>query len=74
MEKQQLLETMKTTRADWETLLTKVGEARMTVAGVTGNWSVKDVVAHLTAWEKQTVARLTAIRQGGTPEPGVPGD
>ena len=69
MDKQQLLETMKTTRADWEALLTKVGEARMTVAGVTGNWSVKDVVVHLTAWEKQTVARLTAVRHGGTPEP-----
>jgi hypothetical protein len=69
MDKQELLETMKTTRAGWDALLTEVGEARMTVAGVTGNWSVKDVVAHLTAWEKRTAARLIAVRQGGKPEP-----
>ena len=69
MDKQELLETMKTTRAEWDALLTEVGEPRMTVAGVTGNWSVKDVVAHLTAWEKRTVARLIAVRQGGKPEP-----
>jgi hypothetical protein len=68
MEKQHFIETMKTTRAGWEALLTEVGEPRMAVAGVTGDWSVKDIVAHLTAWERRTVARLNAVRQGGTPE------
>jgi hypothetical protein len=69
MDKQQMLETMARTRAAWQALLADVGEERMTVAGVTGDWSVKDIVAHLTAWEKRTGARLTAIRDGGTPEP-----
>ena len=69
MDREQLLETMKTTQTDWQALLTEVGEARMTVAGVTGDWSVKDVIAHLTAWEKRTVARLTAVREGGVPQP-----
>ena len=69
MDKQELFETMKITRAGWEALLSEVGEARMITPGVTGNWSVKDIVAHLTAWEKRTVARLPAVRQGGAPEP-----
>ncbi|HEX7589157.1 MAG TPA: ClbS/DfsB family four-helix bundle protein [Anaerolineae bacterium] len=69
MDKQELLETIKTTQIGWEALLTEVGEARMTVAGVTGDWSIKDIIVHLTAWEERTVARLTAVRQGGKPEP-----
>jgi hypothetical protein len=67
MNKQELLEAMKTTRAGWEALLTEAGEERMTVAGATGDWSVKDIIAHLTAWENQTAARLSAVRQGSTP-------
>ncbi len=69
MNKEQLVETMRTTRTAWQALLTEVGEARMTVAGVTGKWSVKDVVAHLTAWEMRTAARLSAVREGGAPKP-----
>src|SRR5436309_3297788 len=40
----------------------------MTERGVTPDWSVKDVVAHLTGWRKRTVARLQAAARG-EPEP-----
>ena len=69
MDNKQLMETMRATRVAWQDLLMEVGEVRMTVPGVTGNWSVKDIVVHLTEWEKRTAARLIAVRQGGAPEP-----
>ena len=41
----------------------------MTKPGVAGHWSVKDMIAHLTAWEQRPVAWLIAIRRGELPEP-----
>ncbi len=39
--------------------------------GVTEQWSVKDVIAHLTGWRRRTVARLQAARRGEQ-EPVLP--
>src|SRR5262249_36902772 len=47
------------------------GPARMDQPGVTGPWSMKDVVAHLTSWNRYLVARLQAA-QRGDPEPPLP--
>jgi hypothetical protein len=52
----------------WETLLAEIGEDRMEEPGVAGEWSIKDVVAHLTAWRRRTVGRLEAAARG-QPEP-----
>jgi hypothetical protein len=42
---------------------------------VTGDWSIKDIVAHLTAWEERLVAWLEAIAHGTSPElPPWPGN
>jgi hypothetical protein len=69
MDKKTLIEAVRNSRVAWDVLLAQVGEERKTTPGVTGNWSVKDVVAHLTAWERRPVAWLTAVRQSATPEP-----
>jgi hypothetical protein len=69
MDKKTLIETLRNTRTEWEALLAEVGEGRMTQLGATGAWSVKDVIAHLTAWERRPLAWLTAVRQGATPVP-----
>jgi len=61
----QLLEVMRTARSDWETLLGDVGEARLTEPGVEGDWSIKDIVAHITYYESWVVDCLTAIQHGG---------
>jgi hypothetical protein len=39
--------------------------------GVNGDWSVKDVVAHLTGWNRWLVARLQAAGDGD-PDPAPP--
>jgi hypothetical protein len=42
-------------------------ESELTEAGVIGEWSVKDVLAHVTTWEGEALKHLPLIRQGGRP-------
>jgi hypothetical protein len=42
-------------------------EARLTEPGVAGDWSVKDVIAHVTAWEEEALTHLPHILDGGRP-------
>ncbi|HET7093801.1 MAG TPA: ClbS/DfsB family four-helix bundle protein [Thermomicrobiales bacterium] len=58
-------------RTAWEALLAEVGERRMTEPGAFGEWTFKDLVAHLNAWEGQTLAQLEAAAWG-RPEPADP--
>jgi len=66
MDKIKLLNIMRTERARWETLLAEVDEAQMTQVGVEGEWSVKDIIAHVTAYERWIVARLQSALGGET--------
>ncbi len=70
MSKTQLIHDLQKENANWEALLAEVGEARMTEP-VAANWSMKDIVAHLTGWRRRTVARLQAAARG-EPEPPPP--
>jgi hypothetical protein len=49
MNKTQLLDLIQAARADFETLLAGIPEAWMTEPGVEGEWSIKDIIAHI-AW------------------------
>jgi hypothetical protein len=52
-------------RDRFETLVNRVGGARrMTMKGVRGSWSVKDVLAHILAHEQYIADRLDEIRHG----------
>lgn len=71
MSKQALLDELQAENQQWVTLLNQIGEAHMAEPGVAGEWSIKDIVAHLTGWRKYTVARLQAAHQGNS-EPAPP--
>ena len=58
--KAQLLDELRDEQAGWEALLRDIGEEHMTQPGVAGEWSVKDIIAHLTFWRRRTVARFQA--------------
>ncbi|MFN8590438.1 MAG: ClbS/DfsB family four-helix bundle protein [Thermomicrobiales bacterium] len=58
-------------RDDWETLLAEIGEARMIESGAMGDWTFKDLVAHLTGWRLRMLQRLEAAANG-QPEPPAP--
>lgn len=71
--KAQLLEDLQHEQAEFEALLAAIGEDHMTQPGVAGEWSIKDVVAHLTAWRRRTVKRFqAAARHEPDPPTGWP--
>ncbi len=55
-------------RQRWELLLAEVGEARMLEPGAMGDWTFKDLTAHLTGWRARALQRLEAAAMG-QPEP-----
>jgi hypothetical protein len=65
--KRSLLEQIDRERAFWEQLLVEIGEKRMLEPGATGDWTFKDVVAHLNGWRGITLARLDAAQHGHAP-------
>ena len=68
MKRAELLAQLNSEQQAWEALLGDIGEDRMQEPGVQGEWSIKDIVAHLTAWRRRTVGRLEAVANG-QPEP-----
>jgi hypothetical protein len=64
MTKSEFLDDLKEENRQWESLLAQIGEARMDQPGAAGEWSIKDIVAHLAGWRKWTVLRLKAARAG----------
>lgn len=52
----------------WESLLANLSEAQITVPQLDDNWSIKDVVAHLHAWQQRSVARFEAALHHQEPE------
>jgi len=58
-------------RGRWRRLVADVGPDRLEEPGAMGEWTFKDVAAHLTAWRQRTVGRLGAAARG-EPEPPPP--
>lgn len=65
--KASLLRELRAARAEWDALIAEVGVARMSEAGATGNWSVKDVMAHLTSYSRWFVHASEAHFRGEIP-------
>ena len=65
--KAQLLKDIHTERRRLEKTLATLGAAQMVREGAVGTWSVKDVLAHLAAWEKLFLAWYQAGLQGSDP-------
>jgi hypothetical protein len=54
----------------WETFRTSydgLSDVELMEPGVTGAWSVKDIIAHVTWWEEEALAHLPFILTGGKP-------
>ncbi|MGH7342157.1 MAG: DinB family protein [Candidatus Rokuibacteriota bacterium] len=67
MNRSQLLSRV---HAAWEALeksYAGLPDARLTEPGASGEWSVKDVLAHVTTWEAEALKYLPLIAEGGTP-------
>lgn len=72
--KAQLLDDLRHEQDGFEALLDEIGDERMTQL-VAPDWSLKDIVAHLTGWRIRSVARFqAALRHEPQPAPPWPAD
>jgi hypothetical protein len=60
----QVLARIEGEQAAWRALVEEVGRDRMTERGPMGEWSFKDLAAHLLGWRQRTVARFEAAAAG----------
>ena len=67
MDKQQLLKRLEKAWAAIKESYAGLSDAQMVETGVTGNWSVKDILAHVTTWEEEALKHLPVIIKGGRP-------
>jgi hypothetical protein len=65
--KASLLERIQSEHHKLETLLELLDENQLTEATGVGNWSVKDILAQITAWERCMLRWVVETRQGLTP-------
>ena len=62
-----LLDAVRGLREELERVVAEAGEARMEQPGSFGEWTFKDLIAHLTGWRQATAARLEAGLRGEEP-------
>jgi len=67
MDRQQLLNKLDKAWAAFKESYTGLSELQLTEPGVTGDWSVKDILAHVTTWEEEALKYLPLISKGGRP-------
>lgn len=67
MKKQQLLKRLEENWAALQASYAGLADSQLTEPGVTGDWSVKDILAHVTTWEEQALQMLPLILRGARP-------
>jgi hypothetical protein len=66
--KEHILMAMKEQFKEWEALLAELSEEQITASHFDLDWSIKDIVAHLWAWQQISVARVEAGAFNREPE------
>ena len=67
MNRQQLLKKLDKAWAEVKESYAGLSDSQLTEPGVTGDWSVKDVLAHVTTWEEEALKYLPLIIEGKRP-------
>ncbi len=67
MDRHQLLERLDKAWTALKASYAGLSDAQMTEPGVVGAWSVKDILAHVTTWEEESLKYLPLIATGGRP-------
>lgn len=62
--KSKILADFQTEWVLFEQTLNRLSEEQMSAPGVTGHWSVKDDLAHISAWEKVLLDRIEGVLTG----------
>jgi hypothetical protein len=67
MDKPKLLKRLETAWQAFRDSYAGLTDGEMLVPGVTGRWSVRDIVAHVTTWEEEALKNLPLILEGVRP-------
>jgi hypothetical protein len=67
MNRPQLLKQLDTAWTAFKESYAGLSDSQLTEPGVTGDWSVKDMIAHVTWWEEEALKHLPLIIKGGRP-------
>lgn len=67
MKKEQLLIKIEQPWSAFRASYARLTEAQMTQPGVTGDWSVMDIIGHVTVWEEEALKHLPHILEGKRP-------
>ena len=67
MDRRQLLKRVDKAWEGFNRSYASLSDAELTEAGVTGTWSIRDILAHVTTWEEEALKHLPLILKGGTP-------
>lgn len=67
MNTQQVLKRLDAAWAEFEESYAGLSDSQLLIPGVTGTWSVRDIIAHVTWWEEEALKHLPLVREGGRP-------
>ena len=67
MNRQQLLDRLDKAWAAFKESYAGLTGSQLSEPGVMGDWSVKDILAHVTTWEEEALKVLPLILRGGSP-------
>ena len=68
MKKEELTKRIRADRARFDALVAGLDAARLVEPSLEGGWSVKDVLAHVSVWERLCTAWFAAAARGETPD------
>lgn len=66
-DKRQILTKLEEELSRWQELLASLNDERIASSHLPNGWSIKDVMAHLMAWQQITIARLDAAQRNEEP-------
>lgn len=67
MNTKQVLQRLEAAWMDFEASYAGLSESELVIPGVSKQWSVRDVIAHVTWWDEEALKHLPHVREGGRP-------
>jgi hypothetical protein len=68
VDRQELVQITQASRRALEDQLVGLGDAQLTEPALDDGWSVKDVLAHVSAWERMFIGWIEALMRGEKPD------
>ncbi len=63
----QMIEKVEAAWADFHGAYDGLPDDALLIPGVCGDWSVRDLIAHVTWWDEEAITHLPIVLEGGTP-------